>query len=398
MMKNNADMKLDSDNEVDFPPMPTPGIPTVDPTPAVSFNSAMPIASLRPPDSSAIGPITDTAPNAIPTATKDGPGVGGHDDMDDGGNDSGSDDGSNDGDDANDGKTGNGGSNGGGSGSSDKSSSGNNSNNNSGNFNFSGNNNDSSNKSNRPTFNNSDTFDPDPSCQMVNENDGRLQYTGAWTLESRDPNGLSFTSHTTSTAGSQVSMIFNGPWIACDLRSTLTSSSPGTSVTVIGVVHASNDTYPPATAAYTIDSYPPISLPLPFTSRDIPNQAFFESEVLPLGAHKLTINVTSDGSPYTLNSLKICSKDTNPVAAALSPSVKPSPGANVPVIVGAVVGTVVVLGLAVLGSVLLFRRRRQGKTPAASIPMKMGNRVLSWLQRRMSQPRFPFSVSVLTAR
>ena len=66
-------------------------------------------------------------------------------------------------------------------------------------------------KSNQtPDFSNSEIFNPDPQCQNINENDGRLQYTGAWTLESKDPKGLQFTSHTTSTANSQVSFSFNG--------------------------------------------------------------------------------------------------------------------------------------------------------------------------------------------
>lgn len=47
-------------------------------------------------------------------------------------------------------------------------------------------------------------------CQFVNENDGRLQYMGTWVLESKDPNGIYFTTHTTSTAGSEVAISFNG--------------------------------------------------------------------------------------------------------------------------------------------------------------------------------------------
>lgn len=47
-------------------------------------------------------------------------------------------------------------------------------------------------------------------CDIVNENDGRLRYTGTWVLESKDPNGIYFTTHTTSTAGSAVTISFNG--------------------------------------------------------------------------------------------------------------------------------------------------------------------------------------------
>lgn len=49
-----------------------------------------------------------------------------------------------------------------------------------------------------------------PGCFFTNENDGRLQYTGSWVLETNDPSGLTTTTHTTVTAGSQVSFNFNG--------------------------------------------------------------------------------------------------------------------------------------------------------------------------------------------
>ncbi len=152
----------------------------------------------------------------------------------------------------------------------------------------------------------------------------------------------------------------------------------GTSVTVVGVVHAGNATDPPAVASYTIDSFPSISLPLPFTSRDIPNQAFFESEELLLGAHKLVINVTTDGSPYTLNSLTVCNKATNPVVAALVPETHTTVHNNVPIIVGVIVG-VVVAGLLAAAGYLLYRRRKRGNArPITRYP------VLSWLRRKSS--------------
>lgn len=48
-------------------------------------------------------------------------------------------------------------------------------------------------------------------CQMINDNDGHIQYMGVWTLESKDlPHGMTYTSHTTTTAGSQASILFNG--------------------------------------------------------------------------------------------------------------------------------------------------------------------------------------------
>lgn len=53
-------------------------------------------------------------------------------------------------------------------------------------------------------------FFPPGNCQFVNENDGRLHYSGTWTLESKDPTGLRTTTHTTTEAGSQMSVSFNG--------------------------------------------------------------------------------------------------------------------------------------------------------------------------------------------
>lgn len=47
-------------------------------------------------------------------------------------------------------------------------------------------------------------------CEDVNETDGRLQYTGPWVLESKDPNGRVFTTHTTISSGSQVNITFSG--------------------------------------------------------------------------------------------------------------------------------------------------------------------------------------------
>ena len=149
-------------------------------------------------------------------------------------------------------------------------------------------------------------------------------------------------------------------------------------MTVIGVVHASNDTVKPAFASYTIDSYPAILLPLPFTSRDIPNQAFFESEELPLGIHKLVINVTSDGAPYTLNGLKICNRSTGVAASTSQSSERAASHLDVPVLIGTLIGGVVVLALLVLGYMYFCRKRKNGGVKGPFIR----GRVLSWLQRR----------------
>ncbi|KIP04503.1 hypothetical protein PHLGIDRAFT_15167 [Phlebiopsis gigantea 11061_1 CR5-6] len=178
-------------------------------------------------------------------------------------------------------------------------------------------------------------------CEVVNENDGRLQYTGTWVLESKDPNGIYFTTHTTSTAGSAVTISFNG-----------------TSITIIGIVHASNNTVPPAIASYIIDDGASVSLPLPISNRDIPNQQFFESPILDLSAHKLVINITSDGSPYTLDTLLICTQGNGAVATVLTPTSRVTRSATPAIIGGVIVGAVAFIFLLILGVVLLHRRRR----------------------------------------
>ena len=130
-----------------------------------------------------------------------------------------------------------------------------------------------------------------------------------------------------------------------------------------------------------IDDLPPIKLPLPFTTRDIPNQAFFESEELPLGNHKLVINVTSNGSPYTLNGLKICSRLSGIAASTSSqPPERSASHLDVPVLVGTIIGGIAVLALIVFGYMFWCRRRGDGTGKG---PFMRG-RVMSWLQRRES--------------
>lgn len=143
-------------------------------------------------------------------------------------------------------------------------------------------------------------------------------------------------------------------------------------------MHASNDTVPPAVASYTIDDDDSITLPLPFSNRDIPNQQFFESPNLALAAHTLVINITSDGSPYTLDTLKICSQSNSPVAAVLNPTSKTSSHKLSPAVIGgAIVASVGFVLLVVLGIVLLHRKRRKDRARrTAESPVK------SWLQFR----------------
>ena len=58
---------------------------------------------------------------------------------------------------------------------------------------------------------------------MVNGNDGRLQYTGLWVLNTKGPFGL-LTSHTTITAGSQMSVVFNGDFLRPSVMSIFDSN------------------------------------------------------------------------------------------------------------------------------------------------------------------------------
>lgn len=65
---------------------------------------------------------------------------------------------------------------------------------------------------NTNTNTNQAKFFPPRDCLFVNENDGRLHYNGSWTLEADDPTGLRTTTHTTTEAGSQMSVAFSGLW------------------------------------------------------------------------------------------------------------------------------------------------------------------------------------------
>ncbi|KAL4245142.1 hypothetical protein ABKN59_010526 [Abortiporus biennis] len=237
----------------------------------------------------------------------------------------------------------------------------------------------------------SNNFGP-PNCQFVNENDGRLQYTGLWVLETKDPRGLTTTTHTTTTAGSQVVISFNG-----------------TSIIVVGIVHSNSGSKSPAVATYVVDSEPSITLPLPAATHDIPNQQFFQSSTLQPGDHTLTINITSNGSPYTLDYLFFCG-DNDSATSSSSPTSSPTPPApaanavtqtppsstetsvkkppkTTAIVVGSVLGMFMLILLLLLALMLLrCRRRRSRAARTASSPLK------DWIQR---QTLFTSSESIL---
>ena len=77
-----------------------------------------------------------------------------------------------------------------------------------------GGNNNNNNNNNNGNNGNANTspikFPTQSGCKFVNENDGRLHYSGTWVLETKDPSGLRTTTHTTTTPGSQMTVTFNG--------------------------------------------------------------------------------------------------------------------------------------------------------------------------------------------
>ncbi|OBZ67784.1 hypothetical protein A0H81_12204 [Grifola frondosa] len=193
-----------------------------------------------------------------------------------------------------------------------------------------------------------------PNCMFVNENDGRLKYSGYWSLQSSNPTGLSGTTHSTTVSGSSVVVEFNG-----------------TSVIVVGIE--------------------PIELSLPVAQRFVPNQQFFQSRQLQAGAHNLTINVTTTGNPvHPRLSLLFCVTDvtSQTTESTTSPQPMAYTVSKKTIIVSAVLGGVIVLMLlAFLGCFLIRRRRRRLRnTHIVDSP------IMSWLQR---QTIFTTSDSIL---
>ncbi|TCD64101.1 hypothetical protein EIP91_004543 [Steccherinum ochraceum] len=237
----------------------------------------------------------------------------------------------------------------------------NNNNNNNGNGSNNGSSNNGNNQGNNSQQGSNVNKPPNPppppptrtGCQFVNENDGRLQYMGLWTLETKDPYGFTTTTHTTSSIGSQVAVNFNGSMII-----------------VVGIVHPGNLTIPPAVAAYTIDMQSPTVLPLPVATHDIPNQQFFQSSSLTPGEHTLLINVTSDGSPYTLDYLFVCGSGGPPPQSAVKNSDSPMQEVFVSKTVAIIVGSI----LGALMFTLLCALLAKGRTTH--------NPLREWLQRQ----------------
>ncbi|KAF8879656.1 hypothetical protein CPB84DRAFT_289634 [Gymnopilus junonius] len=120
-----------------------------------------------------------------------------------------------------------------------------------------------------------------PQC-LIPDNDPFVHYGGVWFL---NVGPQSFTSHSTTTPGSSISLKFNGSGIL-----------------IFGTVPASNDTVPPPSAVYFLDKNPPFPTTLPRAAMDIPHQPLFATQQhLSDEEHLIIINITKASAPYTLS-------------------------------------------------------------------------------------------------
>ncbi|KAH8087170.1 hypothetical protein BXZ70DRAFT_955858 [Cristinia sonorae] len=164
-------------------------------------------------------------------------------------------------------------------------------------------------------------------------------------------------------------------------------------IIIVGIVHPSNQTVPPATASYTIDDSNSTELPLPVATHDIPNQQFFQSAQLTPAPHTLLINVTSDGSPYTIDYLFVCG--TGGPAPPPSSQIPDRPREEfvpktVAVVVGSILGVVMfTLVIALLYMLWKFRRRRSRQRQPTTTAT---HRLKEWVRR---QTLFTTSESIM---
>ncbi|KAF4564605.1 hypothetical protein EYR40_010771 [Pleurotus pulmonarius] len=202
-----------------------------------------------------------------------------------------------------------------------------------------------------------------PQCfSCIADNDARVLYSGPWTLNSAN----FFTSHSTTTPGSSLSLVFNG-----------------TGIVVFGTVPPSNSTHPPPSASYTIDANPPFTTNEPLATETIHFQPLFKVSSLSASEHRLFINVTGAETPYTIDSFFIVpgssaagladAKDgagpttsseptpSTPNAPSIpSSSDFPPPGSHKTAqVIGGVLGGLFFLVLLIVFVFLLERRRRR---------------------------------------
>ncbi|PBK89917.1 hypothetical protein ARMGADRAFT_321230 [Armillaria gallica] len=139
--------------------------------------------------------------------------------------------------------------------------------------------NDSTDSSDSPLTSGSDIF-----CQFcIADNDARVLYNGPWSLNGAGPSN---TTHSTSTAGSTVSLSFNGSGII-----------------VFGTVLSSSSSSKPPTTSFTVDAAAPFVTTEPQTEQTYLNQPLFVASELSKEEHKIVINVTDAGSasPFVLD-------------------------------------------------------------------------------------------------
>ncbi|KAG9221787.1 hypothetical protein PTI98_008709 [Pleurotus ostreatus] len=202
-----------------------------------------------------------------------------------------------------------------------------------------------------------------PQCfSCIADNDARVLYSGPWTLNSANFS----TSHSTTTPGSSLSLVFNG-----------------TGIVVFGTVPPSNSTHPPPSASYTIDADPPFTTNEPLATETIRFQPLFKVSSLSASEHRIFINVTGAETPYTIDSFFIV---PGPSAAGLAdakdgagPTVSSDPTPSTPnapsipsssdlppanshntaQVIGGVLGGLFFLVLLIVFGFFLERRRRR---------------------------------------
>jgi len=131
-------------------------------------------------------------------------------------------------------------------------------------------------------LNSQPAFPPPCVARCVPDNDPGIDYSASWSLS---PNGLYRSSHQTGVVGSSLSFNFEG-----------------TGITVYGSVPASNATFQPPTAAYSIDAAAPVVTTEPLAAHLVINQPLFFASGLVNGKHSLAIEVlnVSSATPFAL--------------------------------------------------------------------------------------------------
>ncbi|KAK0192659.1 hypothetical protein F5146DRAFT_1136484 [Armillaria mellea] len=153
-----------------------------------------------------------------------------------------------------------------------------------------------SSQTDNPLTSGSDIF-----CQFcIADNDARVLYNGPWSLNGAGPSN---TTHSTSTAGSTVSLSFNGT-ASDDLPDHNSHAiSTGSGIIVFGTVLSSSPSSNPPTTSFAVDAAAPFVTTEPQTEQNYLNQPLFVASELSKEEHKIVINVTDAGSasPFVLD-------------------------------------------------------------------------------------------------